>query len=113
MTRKLAALLGAGVEAGAALHVAAPGTDATTQGWRHRLDGAPLRIAFGGPVDPETGYGPRMIARFNQITGEEIPVEPWVNQIHPDDWDWYEDHWAWMDAFEYQVRLAVLAAGAP
>jgi hypothetical protein len=70
------------------------------------------RMGFGC-IDPGTGYGPRMIARFNQITGEEIPVEPWVNQIHPDDWDWYENHWAWMDAFEYQVRLAVLAAGAP
>jgi hypothetical protein len=81
-----------------------------TEGWRHRLDGAPLRIAFGGPVDPETGYGPRITGRVNQVTGELLDVEPWVNQIHPDDWEWYERHWLEMDEFEYRVRLAVAGA---
>lgn len=43
-------------------------------------------------------------ARVNPFTGEDIPVDLWVNEIAPEDWDWYERHWMDMDEFDYRVR---------
>lgn len=48
--------------------------------------------------------------RLHAVTAEPIDVELWVNQIEPEDWDWYQRHWDEMDEFEYRVRLAVAAA---
>ena len=49
----------------------------------------------------------RITGRRHLITGEWIAVEPWVNQIHPEDWDWFQRHWDWVDAFDFKVRREI------
>ena len=49
--------------------------------------------------------GSRVTHRLNDVTGEWVPVERWVHQIHREDWDWFEAHWADMDAWDYRFRI--------
>lgn len=48
----------------------------------------------------------RIVARQNYMTGEWVKVEPWVNEIHPDDTDWFERMWVAEDEFDYKLKCA-------
>lgn len=85
---------------------AKPAGRRTGEGWRHRLDGAPLKIVM---LDP---CGARVVARANLATGEMIPVEPWVNDICPEDWEWFERQWAEQDAFDYRFKFEMMRSPA-
>jgi hypothetical protein len=50
--------------------------------------------------------GSRITHRANAVTGEMIPVEPWVTHIHPDAWEWFERHWAAEDEFDFKLQVA-------
>ncbi len=60
--------------------------------------------------DAAGGCGGVIEARVNAVTGEVIPVEPWVNDIHPEDWDWYQRHWDEEDLWNYRFEIEMAKA---
>lgn len=56
--------------------------------------------------------GGRIESRANAVTGEPVPVEPWVNEIDPEDWDWFQRRWAEMDAWDWQFRYEMARSAA-
>lgn len=47
---------------------------------------------------------PKVTGRVNFMTGEVIPVPPWVGEIDMEDISWFERHWASQDEWDYRFE---------